>query len=88
MLRTLRCRSCCCSAARLWNYVVSIGAELPEGLDKEPGPFVARPIQCDSHGILLQQSRQTLVHRQIFVAFHVKQLQTENILGYVFFTNR
>lgn len=73
----------CCSTTRLWDYVVSIGTELPEGLDEEPGTFVPRPIQCDSHGILLQQSRQTLVHRQIFVALHVKQLRTESILGYV-----
>lgn len=83
----LQCRACCCSTTRLWDYVVSVGAELPEGLDKEPGTFIPRPIQCDSHGILLQQSGQTLVHRQIFVAFHVKQLRMESILGYGFLQN-
>lgn len=65
-------------------YVVSVGAELPEGLDEEPGAFVPRPVQSDPHGVLLQQSGETLVHRQVFITLHVEQLQTENVLSYLY----
>lgn len=58
-------------------YIVSVGAQLPEGLDEEPGAFVARPVQCDPHGVLLQQSREALVHRQVLVALHVEELQKQ-----------
>lgn len=56
-------------------YVVPVGAQLPEGLDEEPGAFVPRPVQRDPHGVLLQQSREALVHRQVLVALHVEELQ-------------
>lgn len=62
-------------------YVVSVGAELPEGLDEEPGAFVPRPVQSDPHGVLLQQSGEALVHRQVFITLHVEQLQTQNVLS-------
>jgi len=61
-------------------YVVSGGAELPEGLDEEPGALVSRPVQSDAHGVLLQQSRQPFVHRQVFVALHVEQLHTDTMI--------
>lgn len=57
-------------------YIVSVGTQLPERLDEEPGAFVSRPVQSDSHGVLLQQSRQPFVHRQVFITLHVEQLQT------------
>lgn len=65
------------------TYIVSVGAELPEGLDEEPGAFVARPVQSDPHGVLLQQSGQTLVHRQVFITLHVEQLHTGKKVGSV-----
>lgn len=58
-------------------YVVPVGAQLPEGLDEEPGAFVPRPVQRDPHGVLLQQSREALVHRQVLVALHVEELQKQ-----------
>lgn len=61
------------------SYIVSVGAELPEGLDEEPGALVPRPVQSDPHGVLLQQSGQTFVHREVFVALHVEQLRTEHV---------
>lgn len=63
-------------AGRVHAYIVTVGPQLPEGLDEEPGALVSRPIQGDSHGVLLQQSRQTLVHRQIFITLHVEKLDT------------
>lgn len=60
-------------------YVISVGAELPEGLDEEPGALVPRPVQRDPHGVLLQQRRQPLVHRQVFIALHVQQLDAEKM---------
>lgn len=64
-------------AACVCAYIVAVGTQLPEGLDEEPGPFISRAIQRDSHGVLLQQSRQTFVHRQIFITLHVEKLYTD-----------
>lgn len=62
----------------LWCvYIVSVGAQLPEGLDEEPRALVACPVQRDPHGVFLQQSRESLVHRQVFVAFHVEELRKQ-----------
>lgn len=57
-------------------YIVSVGTQLPKRLDEVPGAFVSCPVQSDSHGVLLQQSRQPFVHRQVFITLHVEQLQT------------
>lgn len=67
-----------CTAARGALYIVSVGAQLPEGLDEEPRAFVARPVQRHPHGVLLQQRRQPLVHRQVLVALHVQELRRHN----------
>lgn len=58
----------------IFCYVVSVGPEFPEWLDEEPGSLVPRPVQRDPHGVLLQQRRQTFVHRQIFITLHVEKL--------------
>lgn len=60
------------------TYIVSFAAQLPEGLDVEPGTLVPGRVQGDPHGVLLQQGREPLVHRQELVALNVKELrQTE-----------
>lgn len=56
-------------------HIIPIAPKLPEGLDEEPGALVARGIQRHPHGVLLQQGWQPLVHRQVFVAFHVQKLR-------------
>lgn len=38
-------------------YIVPIGAELPERLDKEPGAFISGGVQGHPHGVFLKQSR-------------------------------
>lgn len=68
------------SAERWWRsrggltYTVSIAAELPEGLDVEPGALVPSWVQRNPHGVLLEQRRQTLVHGQKLVALNVEEL--------------
>lgn len=60
------------------TYVVSFAAELPEGLDIEPGTLVPGRVQGNPHGVLLQQRRKALVHRQELVALNVKELRQTN----------
>lgn len=57
------------------TYVISFAAELPERLNVEPGALVPRRVQRNPHGVLLEQSRETLVHRQVFVALNVQELR-------------
>lgn len=78
----IRCDTFAVCVCVCGGYVVSVGAELPEGLDEEPGALVPRPVQSDPHGVLLQQRRETFVDRQVFVALHVKQLRTESVHRY------
>lgn len=59
------------------THTVPDGAQLVEGLDVEPGAFITSSVQHHPHGVLLQQSRQTLVHCQIFVALQVEELSGE-----------
>ena len=54
--------------------VVPVGPELVEGEDVEPGALVAGRVQRDPHGVLLQQRREALVHRQVLVRLEVQQL--------------
>lgn len=56
------------------TYIVSFTAQLPEGLDVEPGTFIPSRVQGDAHGIFLEQRRETLVHSQVLVTFYVKKL--------------
>ena len=67
----------CAYAAHLVAHddVVAVGAELVEGEDVEPGAFVARGVQGDSHRILLQASRKTFVHCQVLVRLQMQQLE-------------
>lgn len=58
-------------------HIISVAPQLPEGLDEEPGPLVAGGIQRYPHGVLLQQGRQPLVHRQVLVALHVQELRSK-----------
>jgi len=60
--------------------VVSVGPELVERQDVEPGALVAGGIQGDAHGVLLQQRGQLLVHRQVLVALDVQQLFMERVI--------
>ena len=62
------------------TYVVALAAELPEGLDVEPGALVARRVQGHPHGVLLQQRREPLVHRQVLVGLDVQQLKNTSYL--------
>ena len=64
------------SLATLGTYTVPDGAQLVEGLDVKPGPLVPCLVQRHPHGVLLQQRRQPLVHRQVFVAFQMQELRT------------
>lgn len=57
------------------TYIVSFAAELPERLDVEPGTLVPSRVQGNPHGVLLQQRRKPLVHRQELVALNVKELR-------------
>lgn len=65
------------------TYVVSFAAELPEGLDVEPGTLVSGRVQGNPHGVLLQQRRKPLVHRQELVALNVKELRQTNQGGQI-----
>lgn len=56
------------------THTVPDGAEFIERLDVEPGPFISCSVQHHPHGVLLQQSRQTLVHSQVFVTLKVEEL--------------
>lgn len=58
-------------------YIVAFTAELPEGLDVKPGALVPRRIQRYTHGVLLQQGRETLIHSQELIAFNVQQLKQQ-----------
>lgn len=64
----------------MWRgtYVISLAAELPEGLDIEPGTLVPGRVQRNPHGVLLQQSRETLVHRQELITLNVQELRQKN----------
>lgn len=57
------------------TYIVSFTAELPERLDVEPGTFVPGWVQRNTHGVLLQERREPLVHRQELVTLDVKKLR-------------
>lgn len=61
------------------THTVPNGAQLVEGLDVEPGAFISSSVQHHPHGVLLQQSRQTLVHCQVFVALQVEELSGDRI---------
>lgn len=56
------------------THTVSQGSQLVERLNVEPGALVPRRVQRDSHGVLLQQCGEALVHSQVFIAFQVQQL--------------
>lgn len=56
------------------THTVPDGAQFVERLDVEPGALVSSCVQHHPHGVFLQQSRQTLVHRQILVALQVEEL--------------
>lgn len=56
------------------THAVSDGAQFVEGLDVEPGALVSCRVQHHPHGVLLKQSGQTLVHRQVLVALQVEEL--------------
>lgn len=56
------------------THAVSDGAQFVERLDVEPGALVSGRVQHHPHGVLLQQSGKTLVHRQVLVALQVEQL--------------
>lgn len=56
------------------THAVSNGAQFVEGLDVEPGALVSGRVQHHPHGVLLQQGRKTLVHRQVLVALQVEEL--------------
>lgn len=56
------------------THAVSYGAQFVEGLNVEPGAFVSSRVQHHPHGVLLQQSGKTLVHRQVLVALQVEEL--------------
>lgn len=60
--------------ARGPTHAVSDGAQFVERLDVEPGALVSGRVQHHPHGVLLQQSGKTLVHRQVLVALQVQQL--------------
>lgn len=64
-----------CDAKPRGTYVVSFAAELPEGLDVEPGALVTGWVKRNPHGVLLKQSRKALVHRQELVALNMKELR-------------
>lgn len=62
------------TSAKVMTHAVPDGAQFVEGLDVEPGALVSSCVQHHPHGVFLQQSRQTLVHRQILVALQVEEL--------------
>lgn len=68
---TRHCSAQLLGALQPRTHIISVAPQLPEGLDEEPGPLVAGGIQRHPHGVLLQQGRQPLVHRQVLVALHV-----------------
>lgn len=78
--------SCCtvllnsqmCDSKERKTYIISFTTELPEGLNVEPGALVPGRVQRNPHGILLKQSRKTLVHRQILITLNVQQLRQKN----------
>lgn len=57
------------------THTVSQGAQLVKGLDVKPGALVACRVQRHPHSILLQQGRESLIHRQVLIAFQVQQLE-------------
>lgn len=60
------------------TYIVSFAAELPEGLNVEPGALVASWVQRNPHSVLLQESREALVHGQVLIALYVQELRQKN----------
>lgn len=73
-----------CDSVLKGTYIISFTAELPERLDVEPGTFVPGRVQGNTHGILLQERRQPLVHRQKLVTFDVKELRQKTSLFFFF----
>ncbi len=64
-----------CGTKRRGTYIISFTAEFPEGLNVEPGALVPGRVQRNAHGILLEQSRETLVHRQVLITLNVQELR-------------
>ena len=62
-------------------YRVPGGAQFVVRLDIEPRAFIAGRVQSHSHGVLLQQGRQPLVHRQELVALDMQQLHDAAVLN-------
>lgn len=62
---------------RTMTHTVSDGAQFVERLYVKPGPLVSSSVQHHPHGVLLQQRRQTLVHRQVLVALQVEELSRD-----------
>lgn len=64
----------------MWTetYIISFAAELPEGLNVEPGSLVPGRVQRNPHGVLLKQSRETLVHRQVLITLNVQELRQKS----------
>lgn len=60
------------------TYIISFAAELPEGLNVEPGALVPSRVQRNPHGVLLKQSREALVHRQELITLNVQELRQKN----------
>lgn len=61
------------------TYIISFAAELPEGLNVEPGALVTGRVQRNTHGVFFQQSRETLVDRQVLVALDVQELRQKGL---------
>lgn len=61
------------------TYIVSFAAELPEGLNIEPGALISSRVQRNPHGILLKQSRESLIHRQVLITLYVQELRQKNL---------
>lgn len=60
------------------TYIISFAAELPEGLNVEPGALIPGRVKRNPHGVLLKQSWKTLIHRQELVALNVQELRQKN----------
>ena len=60
---------------------VNIKDHLVERKNIEPGPLVSGRVQRDSHCILLQKSRESLIDGEIFVRLDVQQLDHISVLG-------
>lgn len=67
-----------CNGKWRGTYIISFAAELPEGLNVEPGALVPGRVQRNPHGVLLKQGRETLVHRQELITLNVQELRQKN----------